>query len=204
MASAQQSTAQQNVISQQGITSEAASFSTYLRDRDSLMLITASFPENALLLSRAHARESTRSLRDKKELWSVVHANARYARDVAAAVTKRDLNEIKRIIDRAHVSRRDFSSVCERLGFAASAESRDADSPHDPNSNDYKSTTKDDSVDSATQANVDVLGSEKLPPVFFLDAEGPGGTTALALATVLNDPETVRRLLKMVSARCLG
>lgn len=40
------------------------------------------------------------------------------------------------------------------------------------------------------------------PPIFFLDAEGRGGTTALALATVENDADTVRRLLKEVSARC--
>lgn len=46
------------------------------------------------------------------------------------------------------------------------------------------------------------LGGSVGPLVFYLDAEGRGGTTALALATVENDAETVRRLLKEVGARC--
>lgn len=49
----------------------------------------------------------------------------------------------------------------------------------------------------STPASWDGIGI----PVFFLDSEGRGGTTALSLATVENDAAMVQRLIKEVSVR---
>lgn len=164
------------------------------RDGD-LLIMTAFLLGNAVPFSHAHIRELTRSVRDKKELCGVIQANARYTREVAAAVKKRDLNEVNRILDRANLSRREFLSVCERLGLATSTQSKEAGGAGGYNSDDLTACVV---PNAAVKADIDNLGSGNMP-VFFLDAEGPGGTTALALATVLNEPETLRHLLKEVS-----
>lgn len=119
----------------------------------------------------------------------MIQANARHGRDVAIAVEARDLNEVKRIIDRAKLTRREFSSVCDRLGF------------------------RSDEAAAGVLKSGENVASSTLPPVlprpqtplkmptFFLDAEARGGTTALALATVENDAEAVRRLIQEVWSR---
>lgn len=168
-------------------------------------------------------RETDKTVQGKRELWAVVQANARHTRDVANAVNARDLEEVKRIVDRAKLTRLDFESVCDRLGFRgrdeAKKEAKDGGSgeggegdtstivlgdppkaagdPATPAVIPGKAENEGDE-ENAAAAVVDasiLLGGV---PVFFLDGEGRGGTTALALATIENDPQTVRRLVKEV------
>ena len=131
----------------------------------------------------------------------VIEANARYARVVASAVGARDLKEVKRAVDHAKLTRREFSSACTRLGLVSD------------NGNAVSETGKimataasAPSVPS-TQPTPSKLGLksnlEGHPPVtFFLDAEARGGTTALALATIENDVGMVRRLIQEVNEQC--
>lgn len=138
-------------------------------------------------------RDATKAVRGKKELWNVVQANARYTRDIAAAVQDRNLKEVKRVVDRAKLTRRDFNSVCDRLGFPS-------DEGENPAREDVKGVASSPPPVPPTPptpgetAGLDGVGA----PIFFLDAEGRGGTTALALATLENDAEMVRRLIKEV------
>lgn len=172
------------------------------------------------------SRETNKAVRGKTELWAVVQANARHARDVADAVDARDLQEVKRIVDRAKLTRHEFLSVCDRLGFRTrneTDESEDGNSPSDEGEEAARPTTVLGDPPAAgvtpTSARAAPGGAKTSPedqviavvdpasllgkvPVFFLDAEGRGGTTALALATIENDAETVRRLIKEVSADC--
>lgn len=169
-------------------------------------------------------REATKAVRGKRELWAVVQANARHARDVAAAVDARDLEEVKRIVDRAKLTRHDFASVCDRLGFRSRDEVKkeknesccgeggegetsaivlggppiEAGKPTPPAVTPGEAETNGAEENKAA-AVVDAAMLLGGVPVFFLDAEGRGGTTALALATIENDAETVRRLMKEVS-----
>lgn len=160
-------------------------------------------------------------MRGKRELWAVVQANARHARDVADAVDTRDLQEVKRIVDRAKLTRREFASVCDRLGFRTEKgtdESIDGNCLGEseeslrtiplggpPTAAVGPTPAVAYPVGAETRAEnkgaTTVLDTTSLlgkVPVFFLDAEGRGGTTALALATIENDAETVRRLVKEV------
>lgn len=173
------------------------------------------------------SRDASKAVRGKRGLWAVVQANARHTRDVAAAVDARDLQEVKRIVGRAKLTRHEFVSVCDRLGFRnrnETDESRDGNSPSDDSEEAARSTGLGDSppagvkptsalaapggAEASTEDHVaTVVDSASLlgkVPVFFLDAEGRGGTTALALATIENDAETVRRLIKEVSADLVG
>lgn len=133
----------------------------------------------------------------------MVQANAKYARQVATAVETRDLEEIRRIITRAKLTRPEFSLVCDRLGFKAdggiSAENvlivDDSGIESSPSSS---STVLPLPVPPLTPRNKTAGLEGVRVPVFYLDAEGLGGTTALALATIQNDAETVRRLVKEV------
>lgn len=153
----------------------------------------------------------------------MVQANARYARDVADAVNTRDLEEVKRIVDRAKLTRLDFESVCDRLGFRSKDELTEEKNKRGCGKSGKEETSvivlgnppiaagepavpavmpgeADTNGDKETEpvTLVDVAMLLRGVPVFFLDAEGRGGTTALALATIENDPETVRRLMKEV------
>lgn len=189
------------------------------------------------------SREAKKALRGKRELWAVIQDNARHTRDVAKAVDARDLREVKRIVDRAKLSRHDFLSACDRLGFLSADEARrranESDyggvkngvdiGPESPYAVPGTSTnrTKESMELQAEAASMTTMSggagiaggdnpfaaSNDRPsatvedgalllgavPVFFLDAEGRGGTTALALATIENDAEMVRRLVKEVS-----
>lgn len=166
-------------------------------------------------------REANKAVRGKRELWAVVQANARHARDVADAINARDLEEVKRIVNRAELTRSDFESVCDGLGFRRRDEVRNESnqegcgeggkeetcattlggSPNEAGESTPPSPgnpeTNGDEGNKATAA-VDATALLGKLPVFFLDAEGRGGTTALALATINNDPETVRRLMNEV------
>lgn len=157
-------------------------------------------------------------MRGKRELWALVQANARHARDVADAVDARDLREVKRIVDRAKLTRHEFASVCDRLGFRdrrETDEGEDGKCNGDEGEEGARTTLPGNSPTAAAELTSAVAapggadpGAENKAatsllgkvPVFFLDAEGRGGTTALALATIENDVETVRRLMKEVSA----
>ena len=172
-------------------------------------------------------RETSKAVQGKRELWAVVQANARHARDVANAVDARDLQEVKRIVDRARLTRHDFLSVCERLGFRhknevaevmgdgsfddqIDAEAKKARARLKPaNSTATGSAGTEPAAEAPGEAEAcaeskpaAAAGDAALElgeiPVFFLDAEGKGGTTALALATIDNNVETVRRLVKEV------
>lgn len=186
-------------------------------------------------------REATKAVRGKRELWAVVQANARHTRDVAKAVDTRDLREIKRIVDRAKLSRHEFLSACDRLGFrnADEASRRASESGYGggvdigPESRKSVSGTSENTAEEVVELEavaapvtttlggvteavgdnepvtlntipsaIEENGASMLGavPVFFLDAEGRGGTTALALATVENDADMVRRLVKEVSS----
>lgn len=136
-------------------------------------------------------------------MWAVIEANAGYTRQVAAAVEARDLTEIKRITGRANLPRRKFSSVVDRLGLGcrADASNREEMSSSQVGFDDPASVEPPLAPPCAPPAHVKVTttGSDSVGfPVFFLDAEGRGGTTALALATVENNLETVRLLIKEV------
>lgn len=100
----------------------------------------------------------------------------------------------------AKLPRHKFSSVCEDLGLSSLAKQ---------GSRKTNATDGNDNQEPIKQ--ITPMGDEFLPigmdsargiPVFFLDAKGRGGTTALALATIQNDPETVRQLLQEVCAVC--
>lgn len=154
----------------------------------------------------------------------MVQANARHARDVADAVDARDLQEVKRVVDRANLTRHEFLSVCDRLGFRNRNEtddSKDGNCYGDDGEMGAQTTMLGGPPAAAVEATLAVatatgaepgaegraaaaaVGPASLlgkVPVFFLDAEGRGGTTALALATIGNDAETVRRLMKKVRA----
>lgn len=197
-----------------------------------------------------HSRKLTTAIRGKEELRAVVQANARHSIEVANAVDRRDLGEVKRIVDRAKLSRREFLSACDRLGFqnahepsrrpstggcgdgddgvdnAPASKRADQSSPSDIPSEavmeaqaaEVPETTLsvgsgkagDDSsmFDTVHDHRGAMFGDGSVSvgatPVFFLDAEGRGGTTALALATIQNDIEMVRRLVKEVSGRVVG
>lgn len=151
----------------------------------------------------------------------MIEANTRHARDVVHAVDARDLKEVKRIVDRAQLTRDKFASVCDRLGFRRREEANErargiscGDSTEAPASTVEEAlSVRPTPPTTAEKPSVAALptpwtaqdGAEtndgsllRELPVFFLDAEGRGGTTALALATIENDAETVRRLMKEV------
>lgn len=153
----------------------------------------------------------------------MVQANARHARDVADAVNARDLEEVKRIVDRAKLTRLDFESVCDRLGFRSRDEVKEEENKRGCGKSGEEGTSAivvsgppiaagepalpagmpgegetNGGEENEAAAVVDTAMLLRGVPVFFLDAEGRGGTTALALATIENDPETVRRLMKEV------
>ncbi|CAN0406378.1 unnamed protein product, partial [Ectocarpus sp. 12 AP-2014] len=73
--------------------------------------------ERAMENEIRYRREGTKAVQGDKELWAVIEANARHAREVAHAVNARDLKEVKRIVDRAQLTRDKFVSVCDRLGY---------------------------------------------------------------------------------------
>lgn len=135
-------------------------------------------------------RESTRAAQDSKELWATIEANAQLALDVAAAAKARDLPEINRIIDRSNLSRQKLSFACERLGLVRHVQSGGC-------SNGVIRTEQGKAKTSADAKVVEGMTT----PLFFLDKEGPGGMTALSLATVNDDVDTVRHLIKKVSTR---
>lgn len=158
-------------------------------------------------------------MRGKRDLWAVVQANARHARDVADAVNDRDLQEVKRIVDRAKLTRHEFASVCDQLGFRDGKETDEAKHGKCPGDEGEEAAHTAAVPGGPPTAAVEPIpaaaapgGAETGPehkfatsllgevPVFFLDAEGRGGTTALALATIENDAEAVRRLIKEVGA----
>lgn len=150
----------------------------------------------------------------------MVQANARHARNVANAVDARDLQEVKRIVDRAKLTRHEFVSVCDRLGFRKrneTDETKDGTCQGDAGEEAARATLlggRPTAVEPtpavATDRGAEPGAEDQVAPVvdpasllgkvpmFFLDAEGRGGTTALALATIENDAETVRRLMKEV------
>lgn len=136
----------------------------------------------------------------------MIQANARYAREVTVAVRGRDLPEINRIIDSAKLTRREFSSVCKSLDLTPGADTIggtnncDKEIPLPETVQSPMSPTPHTPGTEIGGRDAVETGSGIGPlPTFFLDAEGPGGTTALALATIQNDTETVRRLIKGVS-----
>ncbi len=163
----------------------------------------------------------------------MVQANAQHARDVAGAVDARDLQEMRRIMDRAKLTRQDFLSVCERLGFRRRSDGGTPEAGEGCRGDDGEGGAEATALATpelpggSTEAGAGEpgpaaealgegeTGAENRPadagevaalelgevPVFFLDAEGKGGTTALALATTNNDVETVRRLVKEVRER---
>lgn len=157
----------------------------------------------------------------------MIEANTRHARDVAHAVNARDLKEVKRIVDRAQLTRDKFASVCDRLGFRRREEANEraretscGDSGEAPASTIEEALSVRPTLPTASEKpSVGALatpwtaqdGTEtndgsslRVIPVFFLDAEGRGGTTALALATIENDAVTVRRLMKEVGSKPVG
>ncbi|CAM9329462.1 unnamed protein product, partial [Hapterophycus canaliculatus] len=172
--------------------------------------------ERAMENEIRYRREATKAVRGKRELWAVVQANARYARHVAKAVDARDLTGVKRIVDRAKLSRHEFLSACDRLGFrnADEASQRASESGYDGGNNGEvieleaaaaAMTTTPGGAGAAGREHLSASSSAMVEngtlmlgavPVFFLDAEGSGGTTALALATIENNAEMVRRLVK--------
>lgn len=127
----------------------------------------------------------------------MVQANAKYAREVATAVENRDLEEIKRIIERAKLTRPEFSLTCDRLGFKADGVVS-AEKVAGGNDTESSSTMLPLPVPPSTPRNKAASLEGVRVPTFFLDAEGMGGTTALALATIQSDAEVVRRLVKEV------
>ncbi|CAM9420486.1 unnamed protein product [Ectocarpus fasciculatus] len=175
--------------------------------------------ERAMENEIRYRREATKAVRGDKELWAVIEANTRYARDVAHAVNARDLKEVKRIVDRAQLTRDKFASVCDRLGFRRREEANEraretscGDSGETPASTIEEALSVRPTLPTASEkpsvgalampwtaqdgTETNDVSSLRVIPVFFLDAEGRGGTTALALATIENDAETVRRLMK--------
>lgn len=151
------------------------------------------------------SRETTKAVRGKRELWRVIQANARHACEVAAAVDARDLKEIKRIVERAKLTRRKFASVCDRLGFrtdgvAVAKENGKSDLHASPPMVSQAPPTPPTPPTSPTPSKTVGLGDVAIP-VFFLDTEGSGGTTALGLATVENDAEMVRQFIEKVIIR---
>lgn len=134
----------------------------------------------------------------------MVQANAQQTPSVTAAVEARDLKEINRIIDHAKLARPEFTSACDKLGLSTNSATVAgkggepvASAPVPPVPPVVSSPPTPPTP--SKSASIGSVG----PPVFYLDAEGRGGTTALALATVENDADTVRRLLKEVIARCI-
>lgn len=118
----------------------------------------------------------------------MIEANTELACEVAAALRARDLNEVTRIVNRANFSRVQFGDACVRLGFGSRTPAGVAP----------LSALRGEQEEAPLHSG-EGGPAERAAPAFFLDAQGPGDTTALILATLQNDHELVRRLLDAVS-----
>lgn len=118
----------------------------------------------------------------------MIEANTELACEVAAALRARDLNEVTRIVNRANFSRVQFADACGRLGLGSRTPAGVAP----------LGASREEQEEAPVHSR-EGGPAKRAAPVFFLDAQGPGGTTALILATLQNDHEIVRRLLDAVS-----
>lgn len=134
-------------------------------------------------------RQPIKAGKDAAELRDAVNENTRLSRHVAAAVESRDLPEIRKVLANAGISRPQLSAACERLGSLAAKDGADGTRHDAPVTDGRDPETLPGDRDPKAKAS----------PPFFLDTPDAGGTTALILAALQDDPETVRYLLRAVS-----